>query len=137
MCGVCQHINFKKRDICQSCGYLKYGGPDPSTYRCNRTGTLAGDWFCTAMNCEAHNYASRSNCYRCGSRKDYCFSGYGENMAGSGGYGSDNFPPGWKIGDWICPRLKDEISEDLNITDFPQHLSSPNTILSCFLHIHL
>ena len=98
MCGVCEHINFKKREACQSCGYPKYGGPDPSTYRYNRTEALAGDWFC---NCGAHNFASRSNCFRCGSMKDDYSSGYGNN---SGGYGSDTFPPGWKTGDWLCPR---------------------------------
>ena len=32
MSGVCEHINFKKREACQSCGYPKYGGHDPSTY---------------------------------------------------------------------------------------------------------
>ncbi|RZC10369.1 hypothetical protein D0Y65_010919 [Glycine soja] len=97
MCGVCEHINFKKREACQSCGYPKYGGPDPSTYRYNRTEALPGDWFC---NCGAHNYANRSSCYRCGSMKDDYSSGYGNN---SGGYGSDTFPPGWKTGDWLCP----------------------------------
>ncbi|XP_015946363.3 ranBP2-type zinc finger protein At1g67325 [Arachis duranensis] len=70
MCGACQHINFKKREACQNCGYPKFGGPDPSTYRYHRTEALAGDWFCTGMNCGAHNYASRSNCYRCGAFKD-------------------------------------------------------------------
>ncbi|RDY07972.1 hypothetical protein CR513_07844, partial [Mucuna pruriens] len=99
MCGVCQHINFKKREACQSCGYPKYGGPDPSTYRYNRTEALAGDWFC---NCGGHNYASRSCCYRCGAMKDYYSSGYGSN---SGEYGSDTFSPGWKTGDWLCPRI--------------------------------
>ncbi|KAL2338343.1 hypothetical protein Fmac_012789 [Flemingia macrophylla] len=97
VCGVCQHINFKKRDACQSCGYPKHGGPDPSTYRYNRTEALAGDWFC---NCGAHNYASRPSCYRCGAMKDDYSSGYGNN---TGGYGSDTFPPGWKTGDWLCP----------------------------------
>ncbi|MED6113529.1 hypothetical protein PIB30_071653 [Stylosanthes scabra] len=105
MCGACQHINFKKREACQNCGYPKFGGPDPSTYRYHRTEALAGDWFCTGMNCGAHNYASRSNCYRCGAFKDDYSSGYGGNMGGSGGYGSDcSFPPGWKSGDWLCPR---------------------------------
>ncbi|XP_016177776.2 uncharacterized RNA-binding protein C17H9.04c [Arachis ipaensis] len=89
MCGACQHINFKKREACQNCGYPKFGGPDPSTYRYHRTEALAGDWFCTGMNCGAHNYASRSNCYRCGAFKDDYSSGYGGNMAGSVGYGSD------------------------------------------------
>ncbi|RZC25794.1 hypothetical protein D0Y65_004480 [Glycine soja] len=56
MCGVCEHINFKKRETCQSCRYPKYGGTDPSTYRYNKTEALAGDWFC---NCGAHNYDER------------------------------------------------------------------------------
>ncbi|KAL5185961.1 hypothetical protein HKD37_05G011926 [Glycine soja] len=99
MCGVCEHINFKKRETCQSCRYPKYGGTDPSTYRYNKTEALAGDWFC---NCGAHNYASRSSCYRCGAIKDYYCSGYGTK---SGEYGSYTFPLGWKNGDWLCPRI--------------------------------
>ncbi|KAH1061169.1 hypothetical protein GLYMA_02G196600v4 [Glycine max] len=88
MCGVCEHINFKKRETCQSCRYPKYGGTDPSTYRYNKTEALAGDWFC---NCGAHNYVSRSSCYRCGAIKDYYCSGYGTK---SGEYGSYTFPLG-------------------------------------------
>ncbi|XP_027333187.1 zinc finger Ran-binding domain-containing protein 2-like isoform X1 [Abrus precatorius] len=105
MCGACQHINFKKRDACQSCGYPKFGGPDPTTYRYNWTEALAGDWYCKAMNCGAHNYASRSSCYRCGALKDdYSISS--RFIDGSVGYGSDsNYPPGWKTGDWICSRI--------------------------------
>ncbi|KAL5183579.1 hypothetical protein HKD37_17G047442 [Glycine soja] len=144
MCGVCEHINFKKREACQSCGYPKYGGHDPSTYRYNKTEALAGDWFC---NCGAHNYASRSSCYRCGAIKDYYSSRE---------YGSDTFPPGWKNGDWLCPRIgcgvhnyasrkecfKCKVPRDLgektekkfqkawNVNHFPQHLSSPNNIPS-------
>ncbi|KAF5482138.1 hypothetical protein F2P56_002729, partial [Juglans regia] len=97
MCGACQHTNFKKRDACQRCGYPKYGGPDPSTY--NTTEVLAGDWFCNAMNCGSHNYASRSNCYRCGAYKthDYAAAGYGS--------AASHVPPGWKTGDWICSRM--------------------------------
>ena len=96
ICSACQHSNFKKRDTCHRCGYPKYGGPDPSTYMSNRTEVLAGDWYC---NCGAHNYASRSNCFKCSAYKnDYA-------MMGSGGYGSDcSAPPGWKSGDWICSR---------------------------------
>ncbi|KAF4369403.1 hypothetical protein F8388_004595 [Cannabis sativa] len=94
MCGACQHVNFKKRDQCQRCQYPKYGGPDPSTY-CynNRTEVLAGDWFC---NCGSHNYASRSQCFRCGSIKNDYGGGYGAQMMTA--YGSDNSsaPPGWK-----------------------------------------
>jgi ribosomal protein L37E len=105
MCNACQHINFKKRDACQNCGYPKIGGPDPDTYRYNWTEKLAGDWYCSGMNCGAHNYASRTSCYRCGALKNGYSCGFGGNMEASGGYGSDcNYPPGWKTGDWICTR---------------------------------
>ncbi|KAF7806364.1 zinc finger Ran-binding domain-containing protein 2-like isoform X1 [Senna tora] len=105
MCGACQHVNFKRRDTCQRCGYPKFGGHDPSSYgSINRnTDALAGDWFCTVMNCGAHNYASRSSCFKCGTLKD--------DYAGSGGYGSGcSFPPGWKPGDWICSSFLSRIS---------------------------
>lgn len=105
MCGACQHLNFKKRDACQRCQYPKYGGPDPSTYGCNRTEVLAGDWYCNAINCGVHNYASRSNCYRCGALKNDYSGAYEAGMIGSADYGSDaSVPPGWKTGDWICNR---------------------------------
>ncbi|CAI0543027.1 unnamed protein product [Linum tenue] len=98
MCAACQHQNFKKREGCQRCGYPKYGGPDVATYLYNRTEVLAGDWYCIGMNCGAHNYASRTSCFRCGSIKN----DYG---AAAAAYGSDpNAPPGWKSGDWICAR---------------------------------
>lgn len=94
MCGVCEHVNFKKREACQRCGYPKYGGPDPSTYdqyniihSKSTDEVLAGDWYC---NCGAHNYASRSSCYRCNS------NAYKSLDIGA--------LPGWKSGDWICSR---------------------------------
>ncbi|KAJ6331060.1 hypothetical protein OIU76_009623 [Salix suchowensis] len=103
MCSACQHQNFKKREMCQRCGYPKYGGPDPATYICNATKVLAGDWYCTAMNCQAHNYASRSSCYSCGALKnDHAAGGYGSNAYGSDGSAD---PPGWKTGDWVCTRF--------------------------------
>ncbi|KAF1884905.1 hypothetical protein Lal_00028793 [Lupinus albus] len=95
LCNACEHINFKKRDACRSCEYPKFGGPDPSSYRHNETETLAGDWFCTSMNCGAHNYASRTSCYKCYALKDDNSCGYGSNSS---------LPPGWKTGDWLCPR---------------------------------
>ncbi|GAB4828310.1 hypothetical protein Ancab_035306 [Ancistrocladus abbreviatus] len=98
MCGACQHMNFKKRDSCQKCGFSKFGTQgDVSAYTYNRTEVLAGDWYCQGMSCGAHNYASRTSCFKCGALKtDY--------MLGSGGFGSENLIPGWKTGDWICPR---------------------------------
>ncbi|XP_058206820.1 uncharacterized protein LOC131320211 [Rhododendron vialii] len=93
MCSACQHMNFKKRDSCQKCRAPKFGGgPDVSSYGVNRTEILAGDWYCNATNCGAHNYASRTSCYRCGA--------YGGGMAAGDGSGL----PGWKSGDWICTR---------------------------------
>ncbi|CAN1215499.1 hypothetical protein LINPERPRIM_LOCUS250 [Linum perenne] len=91
MCPACQHQNFKKRESCQRCGYPKYGGPDVAEYLYNRTEVLAGDWYCPAINCASHNYASRVSCYRCGQLKIH--------------YGSDSgMPLGWKSGDWVCSR---------------------------------
>ena len=55
---------------------------------------LAGDWYCNAMNCGAHNYASRTSCYKCGTPYGFC----------SGGVVVEGGLPGWKSGDWICTR---------------------------------
>ncbi|XP_019246828.1 PREDICTED: zinc finger Ran-binding domain-containing protein 2-like isoform X2 [Nicotiana attenuata] len=104
MCAACQHINFKKRDACQRCSCPKYAtSADVAMYGLNKTEVLAGDWYCSAMNCGSHNYASRTNCYRCGALKsDY----YGIGMMASTGYGYDaSAIPGWKSGDWFCSRL--------------------------------
>ncbi|XP_052181069.1 uncharacterized protein LOC127794178 isoform X2 [Diospyros lotus] len=105
VCSSCQHINFKKRDSCQRCSCSKFGGgTDVSSYGLNRTEPLAGDWYCNAMNCGAHNYASRTICYRCGATKDD-YSGFGGGMLAPGGHPSDaTVLPGWKSGDWICTR---------------------------------
>ncbi|CAF2164111.1 unnamed protein product [Brassica napus] len=105
LCGACQHANFKKREACQKCGYPKFGGVDVSTYLYNRTEVLAGDWYCGALNCGSHNYASRTSCYRCGMIKvEYTDQYYGAQMVA---YGNDAgaCPPGWKTGDWVCPRV--------------------------------
>lgn len=101
MCGACQHINFKKREACQRCSCPKYATQaEAEAYAAHKAEStmLAGDWYCGAMNCGAHNYASRSTCYRCGS----C-CGYGAGIMASAGYAGDAIP-GWKTGDWICTR---------------------------------
>ncbi|KAL7093566.1 hypothetical protein ACP275_11G046900 [Erythranthe tilingii] len=107
MCNACQHINFKKRDSCQRCGCPKFAtSAQISSYSMQKMSTdhqtLAGDWYCGAINCGTHNYASRGACYRCGASKDYC--GYGAGVIASAGYAYDAIP-GWKTGDWICSRL--------------------------------
>ncbi|KAG9153249.1 hypothetical protein Leryth_020842 [Lithospermum erythrorhizon] len=106
MCPACQHINFKKRESCQRCNCPKFASEaDIAAYGMNRTEVLAGDWYCSTMNCGAHNYASRTSCYRCGTFKyDYC--GYGAGMVAPGAHAYDaSVLPGWKTGDWICNRL--------------------------------
>nr|GLL45241.1 uncharacterized RNA-binding protein C17H9.04c-like [Ipomoea trifida] len=97
MCAACQHLNFKKRDACQRCSCPKYASAsDVALYGLNKSEVLAGDWYCTAMNCGVHNYASRTTCFRCGASKvDY----YGYAAAYEA-----NAVPGWKSGDWICNR---------------------------------
>ncbi|KAJ8527904.1 hypothetical protein K7X08_015355 [Anisodus acutangulus] len=84
--------------ICSSCP--KYATPaDVAMYGLNKTEVMAGDWYCSAMYCGSHNYASRTSCYRCGALKnDY----YGIGAV----YGYDaSALPGWKSGDWICSRI--------------------------------
>lgn len=95
LCGACQHQNFKKRDACQRCGYPKFGGPDVSTYY--RTEVMPGDWYCSTMNCGAHNFASRTTCHICGTMN----GGFIGNVMVAEGAGG---PPGWKPGDWMCTR---------------------------------
>ncbi|KAL9224004.1 hypothetical protein vseg_000080 [Gypsophila vaccaria] len=125
LCGACQHVNFKKRESCQKCSFPKYGTEAEMPYyaytNANRTEVLAGDWYCQSINCGAHNFASRTNCFRCGNyRCEYASAGYHnvghDMMIGSCGYGVDHqqqqqqqqqqqlVPPGWKTGDWICVR---------------------------------
>ncbi|KAJ8527905.1 hypothetical protein K7X08_015356 [Anisodus acutangulus] len=96
MCAACQHLNFKKRDACQRCSCPKYATPtDVAMYGLNKAEVMVGDWYCSAMNCGSHNYASRTSCYRCGALKsDYYGYGYDASAL-----------PGWKSGDWICSRI--------------------------------
>ncbi|KAK9697792.1 hypothetical protein RND81_08G061700 [Saponaria officinalis] len=110
MCGACQHMNFKKRDSCHRCGFSRYAGhvnnvSNAAAVRPNRTEVvLAGDWYCQALNCGAHNYASRVSCFRCSALKPECSGGFfggGSVMAATGGV---TVVPGWKTGDWICSR---------------------------------
>ncbi|XP_052200013.1 uncharacterized protein LOC127806640 [Diospyros lotus] len=108
MCSACQHLNFKKRDSCQRCRCPKFAdAADVAAYGLNRTEVLAGDWYCSSMSCGAHNYASRTSCFRCGATKDDYCAGYGTSVMAGGGYMFDGSGalPGWKSGDWICNRM--------------------------------
>lgn len=74
MCGSCQHLNFKKRDSCQCCRFPKFGGSaDIASYGINKMDeVLADDWYYTAINYGAHNYASRTSCFRCSASDSSC-----------------------------------------------------------------
>ncbi|XP_031103538.1 transcription initiation factor TFIID subunit 15b-like [Ipomoea triloba] len=126
-CRSCQHLNFQRRDSCQRCGEPRPGGDrggDYGSFGGMRGGggssfggltgpdVRPGDWYCAVGHCGAHNFASRSSCFKCGAFKDDSSAagfdadhvsrsrpGYGFG-SGSGG-GSRT---GWKSGDWICTR---------------------------------
>ncbi|KAJ4826585.1 hypothetical protein Tsubulata_008534 [Turnera subulata] len=126
-CRACQHLNFQRRDSCQRCGeprpgergdlYGSFGGGrggGSSSFGFTGPDVRPGDWYCTVGNCGAHNFASRSTCFKCGVSKDDHSSSAGSFDAdmsssrafrgyGFGGGGSTS-RPGWKSGDWICTR---------------------------------
>ncbi|KAF8406960.1 hypothetical protein HHK36_006081 [Tetracentron sinense] len=90
-CRSCQHLNFQRRDSCQLCGYPRLGGSAVGRGLIGR----AGDWYCSAANCGTHNFAVRSNCFRCSALRD-----------DSNG-GNEFSRPGWLSGDWICTRCNE------------------------------
>ncbi|KDO61683.1 hypothetical protein CISIN_1g039618mg [Citrus sinensis] len=120
-CRSCNHLNFQRRDSCQRCGepragdrsgdYGSFGGRGSSSFGFS-TGpdVRPGDWYCSVGNCGAHNFASRSSCFKCGATKDDSAGGFGEGgdmprMRGfrfGGGGSSSSSRSGWKSGDWIC-----------------------------------
>ncbi|RRT81819.1 hypothetical protein B296_00002074 [Ensete ventricosum] len=98
-CRSCQHLNFSRRDSCQRCGDSRPSS-DRSEYASFGGGSdvRPGDWYCS---CGAHNFASRSSCFKCCALKDDS-AGYGFGSGGGGGGGGGR--AGWKSGDWICNR---------------------------------
>ncbi|XP_041001742.1 zinc finger Ran-binding domain-containing protein 2-like [Juglans microcarpa x Juglans regia] len=126
-CRACQHLNFQRRGSCQRCGDPRssadfgiFGGRSGtgSSFVGFSTGSdvRPGDWYCTAGNCGAHNFASRSSCFKCGAFKDHDHQYHDSAGAASfdvscdisqysrSGFGIAGGRPGWKSGDWICSR---------------------------------
>ncbi|KMT16812.1 hypothetical protein BVRB_2g042990 [Beta vulgaris subsp. vulgaris] len=131
-CRSCSHLNFQRRDSCQRCGDIRPdgrggggGGGDFGSSFGGRSGgspfgggfagpdVRPGDWYCSIGNCGAHNFASRSSCFKCGAYKEE--AGCGDSMGrsrggfsfggiGGGGSGAATGRSGWKSGDWICTR---------------------------------
>ncbi|XP_054782482.1 uncharacterized protein LOC129289695 [Prosopis cineraria] len=121
-CRSCQHLNFQRRDMCQRCGDSKYGDfgyggvrmttttMGSSSFGFNSTASTGsdvrpGDWYCSAGSCGAHNFASRSSCFKCGAFKDDFASAFSTNdFSCSRPFGAASSRPSWKSGDWICNR---------------------------------
>ncbi|KAH9297979.1 hypothetical protein KI387_029661, partial [Taxus chinensis] len=126
-CSSCEHLNFSRRDSCQRCGGARSGGSrgggggdergaDYGSFSRGGYGSdvRPGDWYCSAGGCGAHNFASRSSCFKCGSGKEEPGGrgGAGAGFETSGGRGasrgfgsaftSGSGRSGWKSGDWIC-----------------------------------
>lgn len=140
-CRACQHLNFSRRDICQRCSeprgvadrgsggggggdYASFGGRGGSSFGggfgAAGSDVRPGDWYCS---CGAHNFASRSSCFKCSAYKEEAAvnsgaGGFDGDMSRSRGYGFGSGAaaaagagaarttnrPGWKSGDWICTR---------------------------------
>ncbi|PON57902.1 zinc finger protein [Parasponia andersonii] len=126
-CRSCNHLNFQRRESCQRCGEGRPAGGERTSGDYGGFGGRAGggsfgfttgpdvrpgDWYCAIGNCGAHNFASRSSCYKCGAFKDDSSTGGGgggyeaelPRMRGYGFGGGGSSRSGWKSGDWICTR---------------------------------
>ncbi|KAA0064949.1 putative RNA-binding protein C17H9.04c [Cucumis melo var. makuwa] len=109
-CRSCNHLNFQRRDSCQRCGDPRadFGGGSYGGGRVGGSSSFGfttgpdvrpGDWYCTVANCGAHNFSSRSICFKCGATKDEtsaaAYDGDLPRMRGFNFGGASN-RPGWK-----------------------------------------
>ncbi|KAJ3292764.1 zinc finger domain-containing protein [Rhizoclosmatium sp. JEL0117] len=90
MCGGCHKHNFASRTVCMQCGKPNENGAGGSVgvggagvvsvgggvvgaggggVGAWRATDRPGDWTCPNPSCRYHNYASRFECFRCGTRK--------------------------------------------------------------------
>ncbi|EMS55954.1 Uncharacterized RNA-binding protein C17H9.04c [Triticum urartu] len=111
-CRSCQHLNFSRRDLCQRCSeprsaadrgsvggalggdYANFGGRvgGGSSFGTGfgaGSDVRPGDWYCT---CGAHNFASRSSCFKCAAFKEEAAvnggaGGFDGDMSRSRGFG--------------------------------------------------
>ncbi|XP_057510384.1 uncharacterized protein LOC130792827 [Actinidia eriantha] len=120
-CRSCQYLNFQRRDSCQRCkeprsgergdygSFGGRGGGGSSFGFSTGPDVRPGDWYCNVGNCGAHNFASRSSCFKCGAFKDDLpFGGFDGDIPRARGFGlgggGGSSRSGWKSGDWICTR---------------------------------
>ncbi|XP_030548351.1 transcription initiation factor TFIID subunit 15-like [Rhodamnia argentea] len=95
-CSVdgCGTHNFAVRSTCFRCGAPKdesdsggrryesetprprgFGASGGSGGSSSRRGWRPGDWICTRSGCNEHNFAMRSNCFRCNAPREYSSGG--------------------------------------------------------------
>ncbi|XP_051137500.1 uncharacterized protein LOC127255804 [Andrographis paniculata] len=114
-CRACHHLNFQRRESCQRCGDPRppagdfYGGrgiAGASAFPFTGPDVRPGDWYCALPNCGAHNFASRSSCFKCGVAKDELAAAGDAEASRHRGlrFGGGGSRSGWKSGDWICSR---------------------------------
>ena len=116
-CPGCTAHNFASRSVCFKCKNSKPGVPGLSFganvgaefgNKPEPAGGLSGgnfrpgDWICTG--CRAHNFASRSACFKCKQRKAGTGEGGGAPAPASGG--SLSAPDNFRSGDWLCQNCR-------------------------------
>ena len=120
-CPGCHAHNFASRSVCFKCKNAKAGGsgggggsvhgadsfgggkaPEPAGGP-SAGNFRPGDWICTG--CRAHNFASRSACFKCKQRKA---GGAAEAAGGGGGSGGSGgaAPENFRSGDWMCNNCR-------------------------------
>ncbi|CAN8270195.1 unnamed protein product [Cochlearia groenlandica] len=84
--GNCGTHNFASRSTCFKCGTFKDesasgGGGGTAMFDADvmrsrvpgnvgRSSWKSGDWICTRIGCNEHNFASRMECFRCNAPRD-------------------------------------------------------------------
>mmetsp|Transcript_17621 Transcript_17621/g.28515 ORF Transcript_17621/g.28515 Transcript_17621/m.28515 type:complete len:386 (+) Transcript_17621:214-1371(+) len=124
-CPECRANVFASRNECYKCrtpkppgagesqppysGHTPYNGGYhvPPMGQGPPNGFRAGDWLCPSPQCSAHNYASRTTCFRCnGPRGPPAPMGGGgyppQQFAPYGGNQYQRRPPAERPGDWKC-----------------------------------
>ncbi|KAL2346736.1 hypothetical protein Fmac_000736 [Flemingia macrophylla] len=106
-CRTCNHLNFQRRESCQRCGEPRSGGDYGGGFGGRGSSSFGfttgpdvrpGDWYCTVGNCGAHNFASRSSCFKCGAPKEDSSTAPFDPIRPFTFTAGTSARPGWKSG---------------------------------------